>query len=172
MGNRKQRSNNMNEYKNMDEYTVNTVKVSKMFLGFLIFAVSLNVDNTCDDQKQLPYWVYAISLHMGLLTLLDLIFTYVERFKKFRDEVRRTHKTMGSFLDHVRGFIHITFSIGLVPGAAWSYWTFGTCCTSAILSTILLLLVLWERTLLRLLNYVALLARIQEKREKLNKKRY
>merc|ERR1711934_491106 len=149
----------------MDVYTVNTVKVSKMFLGFLIFAVSLNVDNTCDDQKQLPYWVYAISLHMGLLTLLatylDLIFTYVKRLREFRAEVRRTHKTMGSFLDHIRGFIHITFSIGLVPGAAWSYWTFGTCCTSAILSTILLLLVLWERTLLKLLNYVSLVTRMQ-----------
>merc|ERR1711990_1352955 len=136
-----------------------------MFLGLLIFAVSLNVDNTCDPQNQLPYWVYAISLHMGLLTLLDLIFTYVERFREYRAEVRRTHKTMGSFLDHIRGFIHITFSIGLVPGAAWSYWTFGTCCTSAILSSVLLLLVLWERMLLKLLNYVALLARIQEKRE-------
>ena len=55
----------------MDEYTENTVKVSKMFLGFLIFSVSLNVDNTCNPQKQLPYWVNAISLHMGLLTLLD-----------------------------------------------------------------------------------------------------
>merc|ERR1712037_144962 len=143
----------------MDVYTVNTVKVSKMFLGFLIFAVSLNVDNTCDDQKQLPYWVYAISLHMGLLTLLDLIFTYVKKLREFRAEVRRTHKTMGSFLDHIRGFIHITFSIGLVPGAAWSYWTFGTCCTSAILSTILLLL--WERTLLKLLNYVSLVTRMQ-----------
>merc|ERR1719285_1408899 len=105
---------------------------------------------------------------MGLLTLLDLIFTYVERLRKFREDVRRTHKTMGSFLDHIRGFVHITFSIGLVPGAAWSYWTFGTCCTSAILSSVLLLLVLWERMLLKLLNYVALLARIQEKREKLN----
>ena len=82
-------------------------------------------------------------------------------FLKFRAEVRRTHKTMGSFLDHIRGFIHITFSIGLVPGAAWSYWTFGTCCTSAILSTILLLLVLWERTLLKLLNYVSLVTRMQ-----------
>merc|ERR1712013_63607 len=83
-----------------------------------------------------------------------------------------TLKTLGSFMDHIRGFIHITFSIGLVPGTAWSYWTFGTCCTSAILSSVLLLLVLWERMLLKLLNYVALLARIQEKREKLNKKRY
>jgi hypothetical protein len=81
---------------------------------------------------------------MGLLTLRDLIFTYVRRLREFQDEVRRTHKTMGSFLDHIRGFIHITFSIGLVPGAAWSYWTFGTCCTSAILSTILLLLVLFH----------------------------
>ena len=61
----------------MDEYTENTVKVSKMFLGFLIFVVSLNVDNTCDDQKQLPYWVYAISLHMGLLTLLDTYLIFV-----------------------------------------------------------------------------------------------
>ena len=61
----------------MDVYTVNTVKVSKMFLGFLIFAVSLNVDNTCDDQKQLPYWVYAISLHMGLLTLLATYLIFV-----------------------------------------------------------------------------------------------
>ena len=115
-------------------------------------------------------------------------------FAKYRAELRRTHKTLGSFMDHIRGFIHITFSIGLVPGAAWwiynvdqnlfevkyltflssnwSYWTFGTCCTSAILSSVLLLLVLWERMLLKLLNYVALLARIQEKREKLNKKRY
>merc|ERR1712212_420125 len=98
---------------------------------------------------------------MGLLTLLDLIFTYVERLRKFREDVRRTHKTMGSFLDHIRGFVHITFSIGLVSGATWSYWTFGTCCTSAILSTILLLLVLWERTLLKLLNYVSLVTRMQ-----------
>ena len=61
----------------MDEYTVNTVKVSKMFLGFLIFAVSLNVDNTCDPQNQLPYWVYAISFHMGLLTLLDTFLIFI-----------------------------------------------------------------------------------------------
>ena len=80
---------------------------------------------------------------------------------KFRADVRRRQKTMGSFLDHIRGFVHITFSIGLVPGAAWSYWTFGTCCTSAILSTILLLIVLWERTLLKLLNYVSLVTRMQ-----------
>ena len=65
----------------MDEYTVNTVKVSKMFLGFLIFAVSLNVDNTCDPQNQLPYWVYAISLHMGLLTLLDTFLIFVTNTK-------------------------------------------------------------------------------------------
>ena len=82
-------------------------------------------------------------------------------FVKFRADVRRRQKTMGSFLDHIRGFVHITFSIGLVPGAAWSYWTFGTCCTSAILSTILLLIVLWERTLLKLLNYVSLVTRMQ-----------
>ena len=63
----------------MDEYAVNTVKVSKMFLGFLIFAVSLNVDNTCDPQNQLPYWVYAISLHMGLLTLLDTFLIFATR---------------------------------------------------------------------------------------------
>ena len=40
-------------------------------------------------------------------------------FAKYRAELRRTHKTLGSFMDHIRGFIHITFSIGLVPGAAW-----------------------------------------------------
>ena len=68
----------------MDVYTVNTVKVSKMFLGFLIFAVSLNVDNTCDDQKQLPYWVYAISLHMGLLTLLEPYLIFVTTRKNLK----------------------------------------------------------------------------------------
>ena len=90
-------------------------------------------------------------------------------FVKFRAEVRRTHKTMGSFLDHIRGFIHITFSIGLVPGAAWSYWTFATCtggedkscCTPALLSSALLLFVFWERALLKLLNYVSLVTRMQ-----------
>merc|ERR1711934_762294 len=156
MGNLKQRANKM-----LDEYTVNTVKVSKMLLGLFTFGVSLLVDNTCEEQKQLPYWIWAISLHMGLLPLLDLTFNYVRRLREFRAEVRRTHKTMGSFLDHVRGFVHITFSIGLVPGAAWSYWTFGNCCTSAILSTILLLVVLWERTLAKLLNYVSLVTRMQ-----------
>ena len=98
-------------------------------------------------------------------------------FVKLLAEVRRTHKTMGSFLDHIRGFINITFSIGLVPGAAWSYWTMGTClggadkscCSPAVLSTALLLFVFWERALLKLLNYVSLVSRIEYKTASLPK---
>ena len=95
----------------MDEYAVNTVKVSKMFLGFLIFAVSLNVDNTCDPQNQLPYWVYAISLHMGLLTLLDtfLIFVSNTKVKKSKCDILYIYTSWGLqvciFSHHFQGSV-------------------------------------------------------------------
>ena len=75
--NLKQRANKM-----LDEYTVNTVKVSKMLLGLFVFGVSLLVDNTCEEQKQLPYWIWAVSLHMSLIPLLDLTFNYVRRLRE------------------------------------------------------------------------------------------
>ena len=88
----------------LDEYTVNTVRVSKMMLGFGVFAVSLYLDIigrgryvngwwtpydpwtrglTCEAQKQLPYWIYAISIHMCLTPLLDTYLIFVTTRKEF-----------------------------------------------------------------------------------------
>ena len=61
----------------LDEYTVNTVKVSKMLLGFFVLLATVFVDNSCEEQKQLPYWNYAVALHMSLLTLLDPYLIFV-----------------------------------------------------------------------------------------------
>merc|ERR1711962_707932 len=66
----------------LDMYTQNTVKGTKMFVGGIIFAVSLKVDNTCDDQQQLPYWVNAVSFHIFAVTLLDVM---AQKFRRFRE---------------------------------------------------------------------------------------
>ena len=68
----------------LDMYTQNTVKGTKMFVGGIIFAVSLKVDNTCDDQQQLPYWVNAVSFHIFAVTLLDVM---AQKFRRFREVV-------------------------------------------------------------------------------------
>ena len=193
----------------LDMYTHNTVKGTKMFVGGIIFAVSLKVDNTCDDQQQLPYWVNAVSFHIFAVTLLDVMAQKFRRFREVGTLFQQKQFSCFLFCEVSSGVATNAQNSGLLHGPhqrlhphhilhrprAWrrlvnidqnifevkylhflssnrSYWTFGTCCTSAILSSVLLLLVLWERMLLKLLNYVALLARIQEKREKLNKKRY
>merc|ERR1711936_1505495 len=96
---------------------------------------------------------------MGVITLIDLVFSNVQWLKTRREELSLRRKFIGGVINHVPGFIQTTFLMGLVPGLAWTAWLWeaGTCCQAVTLFAVL-----------KVVGHLDMVKRVRDKIKKMN----
>eukprot|EP00092_Neocalanus_flemingeri_P030141 GFUD01032719.1.p1 GENE.GFUD01032719.1~~GFUD01032719.1.p1 ORF type:complete len:256 (-),score=55.03 GFUD01032719.1:141-908(-) len=91
--------------------------------GFLISVVLvfLGLTNKCSLQPQLPFWAFGTSGFLFLANSASLMFNNVSAVQSWQKNIKKEHRTIGRFLDHVHGFFYSTFLIWVIPGLQWTY---------------------------------------------------